>query len=176
MACETSMKKITMREIHPPSWPHLTAEVISMLGLGNAEQITLKDWYATSANNKSVLNLQMMAEAMAEFDSTSSDPLRNNKVETFNFGGLADRFDQARAADASLTSWSLTNALLDFHLGGSDTEALGGDLAYQYGKTGTLAGLGVTPVQSVLSHAQFGTTPQALQPLATLHEGLVKLG
>lgn len=147
-----------------------------MLSLGNAEQITLKDWYATSANNKSVLNLQMIAEAMADFDSTSSDPLRNNKVETFNFGGLADRFDQARAADASLTSWSLTNGLLDFHLGGSDTEALGGDLAYQYGKTGTLAGLGVTPVQSVLSHAQFGTTPQALQPLATLQEGLVKLG
>ncbi|MGH9894286.1 MAG: calcium-binding protein, partial [bacterium] len=75
-----------------------------------------------------------------------------------------------------LTSWSLTNALLDFHLGGSDTEALGGDLAYQYGKTGTLAGLGVTPVQSVLGHAQFGTTPQALQPLATLQEGLAKLG
>ena len=147
-----------------------------MLGLGNADQITLKDWYATSANNNSVLNLQMIAEAMADFDSTSSDPLRNNKVETFNFGGLADRFDQARAADASLTSWSLTNGLLDFHLGGSDTEALGGDLAYQYGKTGTLAGLGVTPVQSVLSHAQFGTTPQALQPLATLQEGLVKLG
>ena len=147
-----------------------------VLGLGNAEQITLKDWYATGANNKSVLNLQMVAEAMADFDSTSSDPLRNNKVETFNFGGLADRFDQARAADSTLTNWSLTNALLDFHLSGSDTDALGGDLAYQYGKTGILAGLGVTPVQSVLSHAQFATTPQTLQPLATLQEGIVKLG
>ncbi|MGH8651004.1 MAG: hypothetical protein ACREYE_01970 [Gammaproteobacteria bacterium] len=147
-----------------------------VLGLGSAEQITLKDWYSTTANNKSVVNLQMIAEAMADFDSTSSDPMRNNKVETFDFGGLADRFDQARAADSSLTSWSLTSALLDFHLSGSDTDALGGDLAYQYGKTGTLAAPGVTPVQPVLSHAQFATTSQTLQPLATLQEGIVKLG
>jgi len=34
------------------------------------------------------------------------------------------------------------NTLLDAHLGGSDSEALGGDLAYRYGLSGSPAGLG----------------------------------
>ncbi|MGH8470228.1 MAG: calcium-binding protein [Gammaproteobacteria bacterium] len=147
-----------------------------VLDVGNSEQITLKDWYSSTANNKSVVNLQMIAEAMADFDVHSNDPLRDNKVESFNFAGLVERFDQARTADPMLTSWSVTNALLDFHLSGSDTAAMGGDLGYQYGKQGSLAGIGLTEAQTVLSHPQFGTAPQTLQPLAGLQEGLVKLG
>lgn len=67
------------------------------------------------------------------------------------------------------------NVLLDKHLASSDSEALGGDLAYRYGLDGSLAGLALTPVQSILSSAQFGAAPQTLQPLAGLQEGLVKL-
>ena len=67
------------------------------------------------------------------------------------------------------------NTLLDAHLAGSDTEALGGDLAYRYGLTGSLAGLAMTPEQGTLSSAQFGSAPQSFQPLAGLQEGLVKL-
>jgi hypothetical protein len=67
------------------------------------------------------------------------------------------------------------NTLLDAHLAGSDTEALGGDLAYRYGLTGSLAGLALTPAQGTLSSAQFGSAPQSLQPLAGLQEGLVNL-
>ena len=47
--------------------------------------------------------------------------------------------------------------LLDAHLGGSDGAALGGDLAYQYGKAGTLAGIGLPAAQSVLGAAGFGS-------------------
>jgi hypothetical protein len=67
------------------------------------------------------------------------------------------------------------DSLLDAHLGSSDTAALGCDIAYQYGKNGTLAGLGLTPVQSILSNAQFGTGAQTLQPLAGLRDGVLKL-
>ena len=44
----------------------------------------------------------------------------------------------------------MMSELLDAHLGGSDGAALGGDLAYQYGKAGTLAGIGLPAAQSVL--------------------------
>jgi hypothetical protein len=43
------------------------------------------------------------------------------------------------AASPGLTSWAVTNALLQFHLSGADDAALGGDLAYWYGTARTAA-------------------------------------
>ena len=83
--------------------------------------------------------------------------------------------DAARTANPGLTTWALTNALASFQLAGSDSAALGGDLAYQYGRNGTLAGIGVTPALSTLSDANLGTNPQALNSLANLQTGSVRL-
>jgi Ca2+-binding RTX toxin-like protein len=146
-----------------------------VVGIGASDRITLANWYA-SADNHSVLTLQVIAEAMADFDAGGADPLRDNRVETFDFTGLAGAFDAARAANPGLTNWAITNALTQFHLSGSDTAALGGDLAYQYGRNGTLAGIGVNAAQEVLGDAQFGAQAQALRPLAGLQEGAVRLG
>ncbi|HVK55770.1 MAG TPA: hypothetical protein VM532_12165, partial [Burkholderiales bacterium] len=146
-----------------------------ILDAGAGESVTLTGWYASAANH-SVLNLQVMAEAMAAFDATSSDPLLNNKVEQFNFGGLVDRFDAVRAADPGVNRWALMDALLDFHLGGGDSGALGGDLAHEYGKHGNLGNVGSTGAQNVLGNSQFGVTQQTFQTPAGLQEGLVKLG
>lgn len=145
-----------------------------VLKVGATDQITFKDWYAATPS-KPVANLQMIAEAMADFAAGGSDPLRDQKVEKFNFAGLAGAFDAARAANSGLTSWALTNALTGFQLAGSDTAALGGDLAYQYGKNGTLAGIGVTPALATLSDANLGTAAQILSPLAGLQTGSVRL-
>ena len=146
-----------------------------VVGIGASDRITLANWYA-SADNHSVLTLQVIAEAMADFDAGGADPLRDNRVETFDFTGLAGAFDAARAANPGLTNWAITNALTQFHLSGSDTAALGRDLAYQYGRNGTLAGIGVNAAQEVLGDAQFGAHAQALRPLAGLQEGAVRLG
>jgi len=145
-----------------------------ILDTGNGDAIILKDWYAATANH-SVLTLQMVEAAAADFNPTGSDALRDNKIETFDFQGLTDRFDQAIAVNPGLTSWALTQALTDFHLGGSDSAALGGDLAYQYGTNGTLAGIGVIAAQSVLGSASLGVQAQTLQPPATLQAGTVTL-
>jgi Ca2+-binding RTX toxin-like protein len=145
-----------------------------VLKVGASDQITFKNWYATTPS-KPVLNLQMMAEAMADFAPGGADPLRDQKVEAFNFAGLAGAFDTARTANPGLTSWALTNALLNFQLAGSDSAALGGDLAYQYGKNGTLAGIGITPAFDVLNSAALGASAQALTPLAGLQSGSQRL-
>lgn len=144
-----------------------------ILDTGSGENIVLQGWYA-STNNKSVLNLQMIEEASIDFALGGGNPLTDNKVENFNFAGLVDAFDQARAANPNLTSWALSDALLTFYLGGSDTEAIGSDLAYQYGKTGSLSNIGSTAAQSMLGNVQFGQVNQAINQVG-LSEGAVRL-
>ncbi|MBU3698296.1 calcium-binding protein, partial [Dechloromonas sp.] len=145
-----------------------------VLKVGSSDQITFKDWYAATPS-RSVASLQVIAEAMSGFSAGGSDSLKDQKVEQFDFTGLVGAFDAALAANSSLTSWALTNALNNFQLAGSDTAAMGGDLAYQYGKNGTLAGIGVTPALSTLSDTNLGTNPQVLNTLATLQTGSVRL-
>jgi hypothetical protein len=145
--------------------------------LGGDDSITFRDWYQVAAgvSNRSVSSLQVIAEVMDGFDAASSNPLLNRKVAQFDFGAAVRRFDQELANDPGLTAWSMVDALYEYHVAGSDFAALGGDLAYQYGAMGTLAGLGTAPIQSGLASAQFGVAPQTLQPLTSLQIGTSRL-
>ena len=141
-----------------------------VLGLGGNDQVTFKDWYAGSGN-RSVVNLQVITEAMSGYNPAGSDTLLDNKVEQFNFTALANAFDAA----GQVSGWVLTNALLGAHLSGSDTEAIGGDLAYQYGRAGSLSGIGLAPAQDVINSAQFGSSAQTLRTLPELQQGQIRL-
>jgi Ca2+-binding RTX toxin-like protein len=132
---------------------------------GISEQVTFNGWYSTTADNRSVVRLQMVAEAMAGFDPASSNPLLGERIQSFYFQGLVNAFDAARAANPKLTTWALANALGQNYLGASDTEAAGGDLAHYYGKAGSLAGYGLEPARAVLGAAEFGVQAQALSPV-----------
>lgn len=144
-----------------------------IIKMGATDQITLKDWYLTSPTNKSVINLQVVAEAIQGFALGGADNLRNNKIENFNFTNLVAAFDAAGAT----ANWQLTDARLTTHLqAGSDTAAIGGDLAYQYGKNSNLTGMGLMNAQSVISNASFGQTAQTLNNPSVWQAELVKLG
>jgi len=119
--------------------------------------------------------LQVIAEAMTDFVAGGTDPLRDQAIEQFNFADLVGAFDAARAANSSLNSWALVGALTNAQLAGSDSAALGGDLAYQYGKNGTLAGTGITPALDILSNVALGASAQTLTPLAGLQTGTARL-
>jgi Ca2+-binding RTX toxin-like protein len=140
-----------------------------ILAIGATDQVTFRDWYL-SANNRNVATLQMVIEGTIDYQTESTSAINDNKVEQFNFDGMVAKFDTARTANPTLTSWSLSTSLLEFHLGGSDTAALGGDLAYQYAKNGNLSSLSMTPTQAILSSASFGTANQALQQQAALQD------
>ncbi len=146
-----------------------------VLQVSESDSLTFSNWYGGAAS-QTVLNLQLVAEAMAAFDAGSSDPLLNKKVQTFDFQGLVGAFDAARTATPGLSNWALSNGLTQFHLAGSDSEALGGDLAYHYGADGTLAGIGLGKAQDVLTNAQFGPQAQAIHSTASLQDGLIRLG
>lgn len=133
-----------------------------ILVTGGTEQINLKDWYL-GTTNRSVANLQMVIEGTSDYNATSINKLSNKKIEQFNFDGLATAFDQARTANPALTNWALSSSLLNFYLSGSDTAAIGGDLAYQYAKNGNLSNVSLTPAAAILGTASFGTAAQTLQ-------------
>jgi len=141
-----------------------------LLNMGASDSITLKDWYA-SASNKTAVQLQFFKEGEADYNASSSDITVNLKVENFDFASLVNAFDQTRAIQEAnlqpVTPWAVTNGLLAAHLASSDSAALGGDLAYQYSQSSSLAGTWLMGAQSTLSDAQFGTTSQALQKQLT---------
>jgi Ca2+-binding RTX toxin-like protein len=150
-----------------------------VLEVGDSDQITFKDWYETDANYKSVLNLQVMTEAMAEFDAGSSDPLLNRSVQQFDFTAIVNAFDQARgnkSGEGSFKHWSVMNTLLDAHLAANDSAALGGDLAYRYGRNGTLAGIGLVAAQEIIGAPQFGVQAQALGQPPVIGSEVARLG
>jgi Ca2+-binding RTX toxin-like protein len=130
-----------------------------VLATGVGDSLTFDRWYA-SESLQSVSNLQVISEAMAGYNPASGDPLFDHKVEQFDFAGLVAQFDQAMAADPGLEWWNLSSTLLDHHLGGSDTAAIGGDLAYLYGTTGSLADVPVASAQNVLEDPLFGSVAQ----------------
>lgn len=140
------------------------------LDAGRRAGVTFQGWYAGTANHNFV-TLQMIEAAAWDDDRRAADPLRNPKIEEFDFGKLVAQFDQARAVNPVLDRWSLMNGLLSAHLSGSDSAALGGDLAYRYAETGALTGMGLASAQTVLKDPQFGNQAQALQPLASLQDG-----
>jgi hypothetical protein len=143
-----------------------------VLDTGNGGQAVLKDWYAGRDN---AINLQVVLDATAAFDANSSDPMLNQRVQNFDFRGIVSAFDAQRALNPGLSNWALSSALLNFHLSGSDNTAIGGDLAYQYGNRGTLAGFGNQSAFDTLAAQGFGVTAQTLKPFSGLQEGLVKL-
>lgn len=145
-----------------------------VLELGGSDAITFKHWYAGQGRT-SLLNIQIVTEAIAGFDDSAADPMQGARVNVFDARGLVEAFDRARAADPYLTSWDLSNALTQFHLWGADDAALGGDLAYQYGLRGSLAGIGLAAAQEAIGAPGFGSEAQSLRPFSGLSEGFVKL-
>jgi Ca2+-binding RTX toxin-like protein len=130
-----------------------------VLETGNNDSITFEDWYR-GRHYQAVSTLQLIT---------------GDGVQTFDFAGLVDAFNDARSDNRRLSRWALTNGLADFELGFSDEAAIGGDLAYQYGVTGSLAGIAVSAAQEVVGSSDFGSRTQQLQPLDVLQDGLVKL-
>jgi trimeric autotransporter adhesin len=141
-----------------------------ILNTGGDNKVAFKDWYA---GNNTVDRLQMVLGA--DYDAGSADALHNRQVQTFDFLDVVAQFDAAYAQSPGLSSWAMTNALLQAHLAASDEAAIGGDLAYWYGKNGALTGISLNAAQQVLASASFGSDAQTLRPFNGLQEGFVKL-
>lgn len=138
----------------------------------NSRNIAIEDWYAETSS-KRISDMRVVVEAAT--NSMFEELLPSGVQKDGNYGytsGLVNADPAKVAVDGALTSWALTNAVTSFQLAGSDTAALSGDLAYQYG---TLAGVGVTPALATLSDANLGSAAQTLTPLSCLQAGAVRV-
>jgi hypothetical protein len=145
-----------------------------ILNSGGNNAITFTNWYSSSANQDFV-TLQVIEQAASTYNPGSSNTLYSSEVETFNFTSLVTAFNSALAANPSMTSWSLSNALLTDHLSSSNTAALGGDLAYYEGLNGNLTGLNLATAVSTLKTTGFGGTAQTIDAWSGVSNGANKL-
>jgi VCBS repeat-containing protein len=139
-----------------------------IIDVGNGEAIRFNGWYAEGANRPE-LRFQFVGDGAG----TAADALHDNKVEWFDGQALATAFDRARQ-ESRVSRWDIMNAALASHLGGSDTAALGGDLAYHYG-TGSLAGMGLTAAAEALGATEFGAHAQAWRSTEQIRTGIARL-
>jgi VCBS repeat-containing protein len=142
-----------------------------VVDMGLSDSMTLKNWY-TSSPSQTVGKLQVITVG-GDYNASSSNKILNKQVEAFDFTKLVQKFDEARVVNASAASgWAVMNSLLDVHLQGSSTQALGGDLAFQFGAAGSLAGMSLDASQTSLSG---GTDWQNLKTRSQLELGTVRL-
>ena len=140
-----------------------------LLETGGGGTITFDGWYR-GRSYQAVSKLQFVTDGM-----TGGGSLLNQEIETFDFKKLVGAFDTARSRNPGLSKWALTNGLASFDLGGSDHEAIGGELAHTYGTAGSLAGIAVSAAQEIISAGSFGTK-QALRPRDQMTSGDAEAG
>jgi hypothetical protein len=145
-----------------------------ILNTGGSNAITFTNWYAGAADQNFV-TLQMLEQATSTYSATSTNVLYNEDVEEFNFTALVTAFNAALAATPTLTSWSLMNSLLNDHLSGSNTTAMGGDLGYYEGLNGNLTGMNLATAVSTLQSTSFGKTAQTIDAWSGISAGSNKL-
>jgi hypothetical protein len=80
-----------------------------------------------------------------------------------------------RAGQGASFNWSVGSSLEAFSSGGSDSAAIGGDLAYQYALGDSLAALSAMPALAIIGSPSFGVGGQALQDGAALNDGIAVL-
>jgi Ca2+-binding RTX toxin-like protein/murein DD-endopeptidase MepM/ murein hydrolase activator NlpD len=151
-----------------------------VLRLGDSDQITFQDWYTTGPARpaRPVTRVQVIADAMSAGPADSEPPQQAQTIRIYDFSALVTAFDAARTAEATLEAWSLCamlpgalqaelnqnpdqnpNQNPESPLGGA---AIGGDLAYQYGRTGSLRGLPISAMQALIDDPRFGNASQPL--------------
>ncbi len=120
----------------------------------------------------------------------SSGPLELSELldalETFESGGFAatpratndgsPAGETAESAAAqSISSWALTNALLEFHLSRADRDGVMDGAADWFAPADPMAGLGTGPGALQSGFQAFGRSAQSLPTFSGLQEGLARL-
>lgn len=133
-----------------------------------SQQLAFDNWYDYGGGipaNKSISTLQIVIEGTRKYDPASTDPLYHQKIQTFDFLGLVAAFDAAQAAGQR---FSVADHLTQFRTGGSDTQAYGGALAYQYATTGSVDALTTAQHRAIMADPALGVSMQSIDASTTL--------
>lgn len=165
---EIRLERVGNKSVNYPYGSFTTfGDLELQLGTSASDRITLQfsgsDW-----GHESLARLQVFIED-EEYSGSGSDPLRNERVQWFDFRGIADRVGST--VGSVLSGQQMAQALLDFHTGGSEDSAFGGDIAAYYHCTGSLQGMGRTFAHKVLDPSGLGVAAQPLRQISDLQTG-----
>jgi len=128
--------------------------------LGSSQELRLVGWYA-STSHQTITKLQVVVDSTSDYSAGSTDVLRNSRILTLDFGRLVSAFDAASASNPALRSWQPSEAtLVSTRLGSSNTQLLGGEVAYQYAQGQDLASLPFAATQVQVASTGFGNVTQ----------------
>jgi Ca2+-binding RTX toxin-like protein len=137
------------------------------LKTGSSHYVHISNWYSGSPP---VANLQIVIEGTRDYKPSSSNDLNKWKIQVFDFAALVADFDAARALGQN---FNVAAHLAARWREGSDTQAIGGSLAYQYARTGNLGALSYDQMRAVIGDPGFAVDPQSIAGSATTVEGSV---
>jgi hypothetical protein len=116
--------------------------------------IVLDNWFELAETGATPnITLQLIGETDTAPDT--DDPA--NIIARFDFNAVAAAF-----AGDQTDAWGIVDAALDAHLGDSDSDALGGALAYRYAVDGSLDQLSRETITATLASGQLGRQPQSI--------------
>ena len=131
-------------------------------------ELIIEDWFNSDDGGVNpVVTLQLILDASDEYDMNSTDPLFNKRVQSFDFNELVSQFEEANSNKKSRhwKSWSAMHGYLDSHIGGSDDEAIGGEVSYQFAHRNGDMTLDESLIQQTLADNGFGSTAQSIAPI-----------
>ncbi|MBI4195601.1 MAG: hypothetical protein HY526_11035, partial [Betaproteobacteria bacterium] len=136
------------------------------LKTGTNHYVFLFDWYGSNPwdSRNAVTTLQIVIEGTRDYKPSSSNPMNNKKIQVFDFVGLAAAFDAAGRP----SNFNVANNLANYRLWGSDTEAIGGAIAYQYARTGSISSLTYDQMRGVISAPEFAVSAQPITTSQTM--------
>jgi Ca2+-binding RTX toxin-like protein len=121
------------------------------------------------------LDMETLQGAIDAFDAQpfGSGPAQGSPAS----GTQSERADQLAEAQASpaLTSWALTNALLQFYLDRPDAPGILDGIADGVGPANAFAGMGIAQGLAPLGPSAYGRPTQFLQTFSGLQEGFQRL-
>lgn len=128
------------------------------LQTSNTNKVGFIYWYDWNEANKAISTLQIVIEGTQDYNPASPDPMHNRKVQWFNFQGLVAAWE----ASGFSSSFSVVANLPNYWIGSSDTDAIGGAIAYQYARTGSVSALTYDQMRSVIGAPEFAVSAQPI--------------
>ena len=116
-----------------------------------------------------------MLDALQAFDSAPASPVAGVTLRSAETGQQPSQSEQPPAAARELTSWALTNALLQFHLDRLDATGSTEGPADLYAANVALAAIGTTGGQQPFAPSIFGAGAQSMPTFSGLQEGFIRL-
>ena len=124
-------------------------------------------------NADAPLDMQTMLDAVQSFDAATPAPV--GSAQSFSSRQQADEPAARDTSRQELTSWALTNALLQFHLDTIDGRDSGDGAAdFSFGDT-AFAGVGASLTHQGTGFETFGSRSPTLSTFSGLQEGFTRL-